>query len=70
MPGSLKYLGIEDKEKNQLARIVVFKSHADSFISKMKMKHAFTCKKFNYDVDSYQKELQRVLDIDEQLKKL
>ena len=53
VPGTGKYLHQEDKEGNQLWRVIMFSSVADSFISKAKSKNGFVCRKFVYDIEGY-----------------
>jgi hypothetical protein len=54
----LKYLGIEDKEGNQLHRVVVVTSKIDDYLQRGRQE-GYTFKKFVYDYKKYQEDLQQ-----------
>lgn len=56
VPGSLKPLGIEDKEGNQLYRIVVMSNQKDDYIQKSRSE-PFVVRKFVYDYEKYKADL-------------
>ena len=58
VPNSLRYLGIEDKEGNQLYRIVVLNNQIDNYITKARHEN-FTCKKFVYYYEKHKADLQQ-----------
>lgn len=58
VPQSLKYLGIEDKEGNQLFRFVCLTSQIDNVMNRGRQEgHVF--RKFTYDYQKYQEELKQ-----------
>lgn len=58
VPQSLKYLGIEDKEGNQLFRFVCLTSQVDSVMNRGRQE-GHTFRKFTYDYQKYQDELKQ-----------
>lgn len=56
VPRSLKYLGIEDKEGNQLHRIVVMSNQIDAYVQKARSE-PYVVKKFVYDYEKYKADL-------------
>lgn len=58
VPGSLRYLGIEDKEGNQLYRIVVLTSQLDNVMTRGRQEGQ-TFRKFTYDYQKYQEDLKQ-----------
>lgn len=58
MPGSCKYLGIEDKEGFQLYRIVVFTDFVDDYLTACR-KEGITARKFVYDEAKFKADLEQ-----------
>lgn len=58
VPKSLRFLDIEDKEGNQLYRIVVMSNQIDAYMQKCRSE-PFLLKKFVYDYEKYKAELQQ-----------
>jgi len=58
VPQSLKYLGIEDKEGNQLYRFVCLSSNVDNVMNRGRQE-GFTFRKFTYDYAKYQEDLKQ-----------
>jgi V-type H+-transporting ATPase subunit C len=56
VPRSMKFLGIEDKEGNQLYRIVVMANQMDAYIQKARSE-PFVLRKFVYDYEKYKADL-------------
>ena len=57
VPGSARYLGIEDKDGFQLWRVVVLKERADEYIAIAAKQRGLTFRKFTYNYYKYQEEL-------------
>jgi V-type H+-transporting ATPase subunit C len=71
VPRSARHLvEAEDKDGNQIFRVVVMENSADSFLLKCKQKTGFTAKLFVYDEEGYEKELEEAKVIEGNLKKL
>lgn len=60
---------LEDKDGNQVYRIVVMENSVDSFVLKCKQTIGFTAKIFIYDEEGYKKDLEEAKKIEAQLKK-
>lgn len=70
VPRSARQLDVEDKDGNQLFRVVVMENSVDSFLPKCKQKLGFLAKVFNYDEEGYQKDLEEAKVIEGKLNKL
>lgn len=70
VPRSARDLGVEDKDGNHLIRVVVMENSADTFLIKCKQKIGFTAKPFEYDQESYQKELEEAKVVEGKLNKV
>lgn len=71
VPKSARHLvEVEDKDGNQVFRVVVMENSADSFTLKCKQKIGFSAKVFVYDEESYQKELEEAKVLEGKLNKL
>lgn len=70
VPRSSRQLDTEDKDGNQLFRVVVMENSVDSFLPKCKQKLGFQAKVFNYDEEGYQKDLEEAKVIEGKLNKL
>jgi len=71
VPKSARHLeGLEDKEGNQVFRLIVMENSVDSFVIKCKQKINFTAKIFIYDEEGYEKELEEAKEIEAKLNKL
>jgi len=66
VPRSAKYLDLEDKDGNQLWRIVVLSVKIDEYITKGKSA-GITLKKFVYDYDRYKLELENKTKLEQKL---
>ena len=56
VPNSCRYLGIEDKEGNQLFRFVVMSNQVDNYMAKARQEN-FSLRKFVYDYEKYKADL-------------
>jgi len=70
VPRSARNLDVEDKDLNQLIRVIVMQNSADTFLLKCKSKLGFSAKIFDYDEEKYQKELEEAKVIEGKLNKL
>jgi len=70
VPRSAKHLSTEDKDQNQLFRVIVMAHSVDTFLIKCKQKIGFTAKIFKYDEEGYQKDLEEAKVIEGKLNKL
>jgi V-type H+-transporting ATPase subunit C len=71
VPKSARHLvEAEDKDGNQVFRVVVMENSADSFTIKCKSKMGFAAKIFIYDAEGYQKELEEAKVLEGKLQKL
>lgn len=71
VPKSARHLeGLEDKDGNQIFRIVVMESSVDSFVVKCKQSIGYSTKIFNYDEEGYKKELEEAKEIEVKLSKV
>jgi len=68
VPRSSQFLNYEDKEGFQMHRIVIFKTHADSFITNAKSKFKFAVKPFKYDEAAYLEEKKEKAKLQEQIR--
>lgn len=57
VPGSARYLGIEDKDGYQLWRVVVLKERADDYLVTASKTKGLVFRKFTYNQEKYQEEL-------------
>lgn len=70
VPRSARNLGQEDKDGNRLFRVIVMENSADTFLVKCKQKIGFTAKLFEYDYETYKKELEDAKIIEGKLNKV
>ena len=69
VPRSARDLELEDKDGARLIRVVVMEHSADSFIYKIKQS-GFTARKFEYDEEKYQRDLEEAKVTEGKLNKL
>lgn len=70
VPRSARHLDLEDKDGNQLFRVVVMENSVDSFLIKCKQKIGFTARKFVYDEEKYNQEMEEAEILEAKLNKL
>ena len=66
VPRSGKYLQLEDKDGNQLWRIVVLSVKLDNYISEAK-KQGILVKRFTYDIDKFRSEQENKTKLEQKL---
>lgn len=60
----------EDKDGNNLFRVVVMENSADTFVLKCKQKTGFSAKLFSYDEEGYLKDIEEAKSLESKLNKL
>jgi len=63
IPRSAKFLDIEDKDGNQLWRIIIMREKLEEYIVEGR-KQGLTLRKFTYNYEQYQKELQQRTELE------
>ena len=64
VPGTGRFMDKEDKDGNQLWRVILFNHGIDTFIEGMR-KHGFVAKRFIYDEQSYKEGQQKKLALEQ-----
>lgn len=66
VPGSSRYLGLEDKDQNQIHRIVVYKDNADDVVKALRRK-GYVSKTFTYNKQQWEQDEKRRVELAEKL---
>eukprot|EP00352_Strombidinopsis_acuminata_P005092 CAMPEP_0176362368 /NCGR_PEP_ID=MMETSP0126-20121128/18380_1 /TAXON_ID=141414 ORGANISM="Strombidinopsis acuminatum, Strain SPMC142" /NCGR_SAMPLE_ID=MMETSP0126 /ASSEMBLY_ACC=CAM_ASM_000229 /LENGTH=146 /DNA_ID=CAMNT_0017718259 /DNA_START=803 /DNA_END=1243 /DNA_ORIENTATION=+ len=67
VPGSSRYLGLEDKDQNQIHRIVVYKDLADDVVKALRRK-GYVSKSFTYNKQQWEQDEKKREELSEKLK--